>query len=813
MVAGEDEASEKSRLEVFDGAHPEKYRMWKRRAQLMLASLPTTITEKKHGPKLMSYIAGEAEVLLEGIEVAKICSEDGAKAIWEVLDEKYGPQQIDLLQEAMKTYFHELHVKNGESFRQFHVRYDAARRKLEDLEVKLPPVVLGFMFLKKLRLDSAAESMVLTATSGDLTYDKVIKAVKAVFPDGKGTNVGKSSKDHSRDAFQAEDESAEGDLDEEQSALEIMVSDLQEKDDYEDEDILDAYESYTEVRRRMQEQKKSRGFYPRQPEKPRTGYQITGSIRGRIEAMKSRTRCHNCRQFGHWKKECPARNKGSASSASSSSKNDKKEVLLVEQDEATKKLWEAFYVTEEEADKTFPWGAGLPNDCRNSGNADTHSTGNRQREGDAFPVVQMSVRRPEREGSVVGPHDAHVSDQFLHDSSLTTCGVPDTACRKTLVGKETLHRIEAQLLKRGMKVKRAKVSNEFRFGNAGTLQSHEVAMIPGHIAGKRIVVKAAVLPGSGAETPLLLSKEFLRQLGTVMNLGEDQAVFPKLGVKVKMLETLRGHYALPLFDFSGVSAAADCWVAEGRNNNERNNKHMYDIDKLESVGSSNLDEQNPDSFSDHCYHGIPLQAEDQSISGSSPFEQRSSVSTDSADARAVGRATESGGECGRGARHATRFSRSTNPAKHTTTPREVRPDRDDPGADLSPRQGVLSVGPRPHQRSEELRGHETSRVYIAFVDQNKQNRLEITQNHQMPVAKPQVKKRATRGRVRGHQHLEETDMEWEIAEVIHGVDMAHRWGDLTGRLVEHEENKHQTRFQRILEHPQGANMLNQYLRG
>lgn len=110
-------------------------------------------------------------------------------------------------------------------------------------------------------------------------------------------------------------------------------------------------------------------------------------------------------------------------------------------------------------------------------------------------------------------------------------------------------------------------------------------------------------------------------------------------------------------------------------------------------------------------------------------------------------------------------------------------------------------------------GMKRLRVYIAFVDQNKQNRLEMTQNHQMPVAKPQVKKKATRGRVRGHQHLEETDMEWEIAEVIHGVDMAHRWGDLTGRLVEREENKHQARFQRILEHPQGVNMLNHYLRG
>lgn len=156
-----------------------------------------------------------------------------------------------------------------------------------------------------------------------------------------------------------------------------------------------------------------------------------------------------------------------------------------------------------------------------------------------------------------------MSDQFLEDQYLTTYGVPDTACRKTLVGKDTLHRIESQLLKSGMKVKRAKISNEFKFGNSGTLQSSEVAIIPGHIVGKCIVVKAAMLPGTGAETLLLLSKEFLRHFGTVIYLGEDQAVFSNLGVKVKLWETLRGHYALPLFDFTGAADDAECCVAEG----------------------------------------------------------------------------------------------------------------------------------------------------------------------------------------------------------------------------------------------------------
>ena len=83
MPNGDDKTAsdEKAKLEIFDGTHPEKYRLWKRRAQLMLASLPSTINEKKHAPKLMSFISGEAEALLEHLEVSKICSEGGDQAI------------------------------------------------------------------------------------------------------------------------------------------------------------------------------------------------------------------------------------------------------------------------------------------------------------------------------------------------------------------------------------------------------------------------------------------------------------------------------------------------------------------------------------------------------------------------------------------------------------------------------------------------------------------------------------------------------------------------------------------------------------
>ena len=42
-------------LETFTGQDPTSYKLWKRKALLMLASLPTTIGKEKYGAKLMQF--------------------------------------------------------------------------------------------------------------------------------------------------------------------------------------------------------------------------------------------------------------------------------------------------------------------------------------------------------------------------------------------------------------------------------------------------------------------------------------------------------------------------------------------------------------------------------------------------------------------------------------------------------------------------------------------------------------------------------------------------------------------------------------
>ena len=225
-------------------------------------------------------------------------------------------------------------IKPGETYRNFLVRLDTAQRKLNQHEIKLPEEVQGWFVLRKLRLDTTSEAMVLTATSGSLKVGDIIKALKAVFPNGKG-----SSGKRDREVFLADDsgeeEAASGVMgavnasaDEDTlEVMEVIADQVQEDSSYESEDALEVYETYKEIKRKVQEKRTSRGFRsPNVQKKMEHQYQLQGSMRGKVELLKSRTKCHGCGcgKVGHWKKECP-HGRGASSSKDASGKSAKRE--------------------------------------------------------------------------------------------------------------------------------------------------------------------------------------------------------------------------------------------------------------------------------------------------------------------------------------------------------------------------------------------------------------------------------------------------------------------------------------------------------
>ena len=137
-------------------------------------------------------------------------------------------------------------------------------------------------------------------------------------------------------------------------------------------------------------------------------------------------------------------------------------------------------------------------------------------------------------------------------ADLATHAVPDTACRRTLIGEKVLEAMVEALRQRGLRVRYLDEKHEFKFGNAGKLQTSRAVVIPACIGGKLVALKAAVLPGEGAETPLLLSKECLRGMKATLDMDNDVLYVGRLGVKVDLKETERGHYGIPILGIRAV---------------------------------------------------------------------------------------------------------------------------------------------------------------------------------------------------------------------------------------------------------------------
>ena len=86
----------------------------------------------------------------------------------------------------------------------------------------------------------------------------------------------------------------------------------------------------------------------------------------------------------------------------------------------------------------------------------------------------------------------------------------------------------------------------FRLGNEETLETRTLAKLPVGIAGVTGVLRVHVMP-DGA--PLLLSKEFLRDLGCHVDPGRGHLFFEELGVRAVVTSEQSPHLLLPLASF------------------------------------------------------------------------------------------------------------------------------------------------------------------------------------------------------------------------------------------------------------------------
>ena len=97
-------------IEFFDGTDATLYKTWKRKAQVKLLGLPTTIPKHKFAVKVLESLAGEAADLFENYDLDELHKDDAEKIIWKVLDAEYLPKEQNEMPKAMDEFFDQLRI-------------------------------------------------------------------------------------------------------------------------------------------------------------------------------------------------------------------------------------------------------------------------------------------------------------------------------------------------------------------------------------------------------------------------------------------------------------------------------------------------------------------------------------------------------------------------------------------------------------------------------------------------------------------------------------------------------------------------------
>ena len=262
-----------------------------------------------------------------------------------------------------------------------------------------------------------------------------------------------------------------------------------------DKEVLEAFESYAEVRKKIVERKKASSN-----EDPNRGH-LTGTMKDRSSEVKNKM--SPTQEEGG----CPSK-KGKESNQSRGSGpaevQVQEKISLEEEHAGHAEIWEMF---RKRSPKSSAWKDQGATRLLNSGFADTHACGNRQRLGEtalrvndgSLDDLMNPTSKEETDSTVFQAEEVLSASQVLSGEvktpiALGQCAIPDTACRRTLVGEQTLLQIEEHIGKEGMGIIRKNEKAEFRFGTAEILVSRECAVIPTGVGNRRLL-RASILPG------------------------------------------------------------------------------------------------------------------------------------------------------------------------------------------------------------------------------------------------------------------------------------------------------------------------------
>ena len=328
-----------------------------------------------------------------------------------------------------------------------------------------------------------------------------------------------------------------------------------------DTELAMAYNTYVDARRRLSERFRNRGFWPVSSKgKGRKGKGKSPG-KGPRKSLQQRmleSNCRLCGKRGHWRAECPERNRGGSTGSQGSNPTAITTVSVANSaDGLPMEFLILPEVNEGSIDETCQVELVMHSFCwPKTKGIETNKTNVRNR-----PSLRNHLRSEvpnlnRSEPTSLECHDPRsgsnpaslksegmsVEDESILFATHGSFGILDSGATKSVIGTSALRDLLKQLKPEVRdQLRRCPCQVTFRFGNQGTLDSHQALVVP---IGD-LLLKIAIVPGG---TPFLLSNTLIRTLKATIDSCQHRLISPLLARDIPLHLNSKGLFLVDLND-------------------------------------------------------------------------------------------------------------------------------------------------------------------------------------------------------------------------------------------------------------------------
>ena len=289
-----------SRLEVptFDNTI-EGYKEFRKRCLLYQARMKLEGNEKVVALSILGQLNGIAWDCCESLadKPDAMDQPDSLARILEILDARFKVHKATELPEVFEEYFYKGNRRAKETLFEYIQRIRLSTRKVKEFDIELPDPVQGWFLLRRAGLTEEQKTLIMSQVGKDLSFEKVSQALQTTLGQQQTKTTGRdayfqhddyvehdayqpytTSEWYGDDGWEEHDDVYYQDYDDEQEP-EYEDEEWYEEGDPDDgasyyyhppstEDVLDVdeyddvYTNYVEARKRLNDLKLARGFYP-----------------------------------------------------------------------------------------------------------------------------------------------------------------------------------------------------------------------------------------------------------------------------------------------------------------------------------------------------------------------------------------------------------------------------------------------------------------------------------------------------------------------------------------------------------------------